>query len=160
MNPIHDEREFGSEDRENEPGAESLDSAEDIEDPERSESNEDPADAELAEFTAAEWNQQFPGYAEEDFEEKTPERGATRRIVLLASCVVGAVFAATISGLIVDHVPAAWQLRTFLILFVVLAPGLSIAGHWFFITRPDRIISKLEEEEKLSNSGPGPIHPE
>jgi hypothetical protein len=73
----------------------------------------------------------------------------TRRpvIQIVASGVVGTVVAATAAGLIIDQLPKTVQIPTFICLLVVLAPTLSVTGHWFFIVRPDRTTQKLYEED-------------
>src|SRR5262245_21039277 len=95
--------------------------------------------------------------AAEDQQQKDQARGdaavqrlsKTRRpvIQIVASGVVGTVMAAGAAGLIIDQLPKTVQLPTFICLLIVLAPTLSVTGHWFFIVRPDRITQKLHEED-------------
>jgi DNA-directed RNA polymerase subunit RPC12/RpoP len=102
--------------------------------------------------------------AAEDQAQKDQARGdaavqrlpKTRRpvIQIVASGVVGTVMAAGAAGLIIDQLPRTVQLPTFICLLMVLAPTLSVTGHWFFIVRPDRITQKLYEEDiQQGNTG-------
>jgi hypothetical protein len=68
-------------------------------------------------------------------------------IQIVASGVVGTVMAAGAAGLIINQLPKTVPIiPTFICLLVVLAPTLSVAGHWFFTVRPERIQQKLDKE--------------
>jgi hypothetical protein len=67
-------------------------------------------------------------------------------IQMVASGVVGTVMAAGAAGLIINQLRKTVQILTFICLLVVLAPILSVMGHWFFTVRPERIQQRLYVE--------------
>jgi hypothetical protein len=117
------------------------------------------SEEEMKPFTVADWKRQFPDLSVEEFEEKIPDRSRSRWMAWVVSCLWGTLLGAAFAGLLINQVPAPRQQRMFLAFFALLAPCISLAGHWFFVTRPNRIAEKLEKEE-VSDSALGTIHPE
>jgi hypothetical protein len=80
----------------------------------------------------------------ESISEATEER--RRRLWWVVSCLCGTLLAAAAAGLMVDLWPRSSQPMAFVWSFTLLAPVLSVAGHWIFAVHPDQISEKLKAE--------------
>ena len=79
---------------------------------------------------------------------KAADDRRTRRISWVASCLVGTLVAAAVAGGLAGLWQPKSQITAFLISFFLLAPLLSIVGRWLFLTHPDQIAKRLQEEER------------
>ena len=85
---------------------------------------------------------------ENDDAGKAADDRRKHRISWVASCLVGTFVAAAVAGGLAGLWRPKSQLTAFLISFFLLAPLLSIVGRWFFLTHPDQIAKRLQEEER------------
>ena len=85
---------------------------------------------------------------ENDDAGKAADERRNRRISWVASCLVGTFVAAAVAGGLTGLWPLKWHTTAFLISFFLLAPLLSIVGRWLFLTHPDQIAKRLQEEER------------
>jgi hypothetical protein len=79
---------------------------------------------------------------------KAADDRRNRRISWVASCLVGIFVAAAVAGGLTGLWRPKSQTTAFLISFFLLAPLLSILGRWFFLTHPDQIAKRLQEEDR------------
>jgi hypothetical protein len=160
--PFQDKNEFEASD----PEDESLTGAFPEESPDDEEElSEEELAAEMEPLTVADWKQEIPDYTAEEFEEKIPDRTRSSWMAPVVSCLFGTLLGAVIAGALVDDLPRPRQLSMFFVYLVIFALPLSLAWHWLFIVRSQRVAKKMKGQQanpmdpQTNLAGSEPIHP-
>jgi hypothetical protein len=157
MPRFDDKQKFGREDETRSSSPEESPDDE-MEDWDRDQSEDGSAGDEIREVTAADWKKEFPDYSDEEFAEKIPDRGPSRWMPLVVSCLYGLLLGAAIAGVIVNNLPAPRQALMFFVYLLVLAPVVTFAWHWLFYLRSNRLKKKMDNQG-ANPVGSEPIHP-